>query len=133
MPGMRKLPKRMIRRSASAAFLLLALLVWAVSAPSRAQVAQDTPQGQVLGDVEMMMAGAEANRLDVVVHFLNKGIDPNASRGKGYTTLIVAAARGHTRIIDLLLARGADVNKTNDAGWSALMDARRACRPGSLR
>ncbi len=123
MPGMKKLPKRMIRRSASAAFLLLALLVWAVSAPSRAQVAQDTPQGQVLGEVEMMMAGAEANRLDVVVYFLNKGMDPNATGNNGFTALIVAATRGHTGIIDLLLARGADVNKLNDVGWSALMEA----------
>ncbi|MCK5089523.1 MAG: ankyrin repeat domain-containing protein, partial [Hyphomicrobiaceae bacterium] len=102
----------MIRYSVSAALLLLALLVWAGSAPSRAQVThvqvtKDTPQGRVLGDVEMMMAGAEANRLDVVVTFLNKGMDPNASGRNGYTALIVAAARGHTGIIDLLLARGA--------------------------
>jgi len=128
MPGMRKLPKRMIRRSASAAFLLLALLIWAGSAPSRAQVthvqvSKDTPQGRVLGDVEMMMAGAEANRLDVVVYFLNKGMDPNATGNNGFTALIVAATRGHTGIIDLLLARGADVNKVNDVGWSALMEA----------
>ncbi len=123
MPGMRKLPKRMIRRSASAAFLLLALLIWAGSAPSRAQVNRDTPQGRVLGDVEMMMAGAEANRLDVVVYFLNKGMDPNATGNNGFTALIVAATRGHTGIIDLLLARGADVNKVNDVGWSALMEA----------
>jgi len=108
--------------------LLLALLVWAGSAPSRAQVThvqvtKDTPQGRVLGDVEMMMAGAEANRLDVVVYFLNKGMDPNASGRNGYTALIVAAARGHTGIVDLLLARGADLDKTNDTGWSALMEA----------
>lgn len=125
---MRKILKRMIRRSASAALLLFALLAWAGSAPLRAQVTHvqvrgETPQGRVLGDVEMMMAGAEAGRLDIVVTFLNKGMDPNASGRNGFTALIVAAARGQTEIIDLLLARGADVNKVNDTGWSALMEA----------
>jgi ankyrin repeat protein len=103
--------------------LLFALLFWAGSVPSRAQVSGDTPQGRVLGEVEMMIAGAEAGRLDVVVYMLNKGLDPDATGGKGYTALIVAAARGHNRIIDLLLARGADVNKANDVGWTALMEA----------
>lgn len=123
MPKMKKLLKRTIRRSVSAALLLLALLVWAGSAPSRAQVTRDTPQGRVLGDVEMMIAGAEAGRLDVVVYLLNQGLDPNATGGKGFTALIVASGRGHVGIIDLLLARGADVNKANDVGWSALMEA----------
>jgi len=69
------------------------------------------------------MAGAEANRLDVVVYFLNKGLSPDATTKNGFTALMVAAARGNTDILQLLLARGADVNKSNEEGWSALMEA----------
>ncbi len=120
---MRNLQKRMNRHSITAALVLFALFIWAACNPSRAQLGGDTPQGRVLGEVEMMMAGAESNRLDVVVYFLNKGLDPNASGRNGYTALIVAAARGYASIIDALLARGADVNKANDVGWNALMEA----------
>ncbi len=113
----------MIRRSISAALVLCALFVLALSTPTHAQLGGDEPQGRTLGEVEMMMAGAESNRLDVVLYFLNKGLDPNSAGRNGYTALIVASARSNTSIIDALLARGADVNKANDAGWNALMEA----------
>jgi ankyrin repeat protein len=120
---MRTLLTKMSRRSVPIAIVLLALTFWVGSLPSSAQVRGDAPQGRVLGEVEMMLAGAEAGRLDVVVYSLNKGVDPNATGGNGFTALIVAASRGHTSIIDLLLARGANLNKPNNVGWTALMEA----------
>ena len=50
-----------------------------------------------MGGAEMMLAGAEAGRLDVVVYLLDKGLDPNATGRKGFTALIVAAGRGNAR------------------------------------
>lgn len=114
---------KMRTHSVAIAIILLALTFWAGSMPSLAQVRGEAPQGQVLGEVGMMLAGAEAGRLDVVVYSLNKGVDPDASGRNGFTALIVAASRGHTSIIDLLLARGANLNKPNDVGWTALMEA----------
>ncbi len=113
----------MIRPNALIVVLLWALFVPASADISRAQALRDEAQGRVLSEIEMMMAGAEANRLDVIVYLLNKGVDPDATAQNGYTTLIVAASSGRTEIIDLLLARGADVNKANDTGWTALMEA----------
>ena len=114
---------KMIRPNALIAVLLYALFVPISADVSRAQALSDEAQGRVLSEIEMMMAGAEANRLDVIVYLLNKGVDPDATARNGYTTLIVAASSGRTEIIDLLLARGADVNKANDTGWTALMEA----------
>lgn len=114
---------RLGRRSICAALVACALLGALISNPAQAQLGGDEPQGRTLGEVEMMMAGAESNRLDVVVYFLNKGLDPDAAGRNGYTALMVAGARGNGSIIDALLARGADVNKANDSGWTALMEA----------
>ena len=115
----------MMRPSAIVALLLSGLFIWTGVGMSGAQSPRGEAQGRVLSEVEMMMAGVEANRLDVIVYLLNKGINPNAAARSGYTALIVAAAGGRTEIIDLLLARGADVNKANDTGWTALMEAAR--------
>lgn len=86
---------------------------------------QSAPQGRVLSQAEMLLAGAEANRLDVVVYLLNKGLKPDTPARNGYTALMVAAGHGHDRIVDLLLARGADANKATTSGWTALMEAAR--------
>lgn len=110
-------------RSGSLAALLLALFLWTGSLAVCAQNSRSESQGRVLSETEMMMAGAEANRLDVVIYFLNKGLSPDATAKKGYTALMVAAANGNTSIAELLLARGADIDKANDEGWTALMEA----------
>ena len=40
-----------------------------------------------------------------------------------YTALVVAGCFGSTAIAELLLERGADVNKCDGSGWSALTHA----------
>ncbi len=122
---MRKLPAKMGRPRASALFILLGLIFVAWSSLAYTQVNQKKSQARVLNEVEMMMAGAEANRVDVVLYFLKRGLDPNATARDGTTALIVAAARGNAGVVDLLLTRGGDVNKANEAGRTALMEAAR--------
>ncbi len=119
-----QIPMRKMRQPR--AFIALLLTAFVVLSAAHGSVAQDLrneAQGRVLSDVEMLMAGAEANRLDVIVTLLNKGVDPNAATRNGYTALLVAASSGRTEIIDLLLARGADVNQANETGWTPLMEA----------
>lgn len=123
-----RLPKRMRRHNPLAFMLLFGLVASVCVPPATAQgtsksVEDDAPQARTLSEPEMLLAGAEANRLDVVVYLLNKGLDPNTAARNGYTALIVAASRGNEQIVDLLLARGADVNKATDNGWTALMEA----------
>ena len=123
---MRKLPQKTTgRRRASALFVLFSLVLMVWSSLAYTQVRKKKSQARVLSEVEMMMAGAEANRVDVVLYFLKKGLDPNVTARDGTTALIVAAARGNAGIVDLLLTRGGDVNKANDAGWTPLMEAAR--------
>jgi ankyrin repeat protein len=77
----------------------------------------------LLNDVEMFMTGADANRLDVILHFLSKGMDPDTRGKNGFTAIMVAAGKGSLDVIELLLARGADVNLANNEGLTALMQA----------
>lgn len=109
--------------SAAAAALLLSI----VCGPALAQD-EGQSQGRVLNNVEMFMTGADANRIDVVLHFLSKGVDPNVRGRHGFTALMVAAGKGSLDVVELLLARGADVNLANDEGLTALMQAIRRGR-----
>ncbi len=118
IPGLLKM-----RRHNRLATLLAALLLCAGLSPSAAAQEKHAPQTRLLDDVEMFMIGAQANRIDVILHFLKKGVDPNARGKNGYTALIAAAGKGSLDVIELLLVRGADVNRASEEGWSALMEA----------
>ncbi|MDH3580669.1 MAG: ankyrin repeat domain-containing protein [Hyphomicrobiales bacterium] len=115
----------MKKRDRAAAAAILALIL--VCAPA---IAQDkgSSQGRALSNTEMFMTGADANRIDVVLHFLAKGVDPNVRGKNGFTALMVAAGKGSLEVAELLLARGADVNLANDEGLTALMQAIRRGR-----
>jgi len=66
------------------------------------------------------------NRLDLARLFLQRGVDVNAVDKVGYTPLLLAASIdfGDTRMIELLLAAGANINAKNPAGKTALDLAR---------
>jgi hypothetical protein len=56
----------------------------------------------------------------VVRHHLQCGHDVNSRDDKGQTPLIIAAAKGHTKICSILLEAGADPTLKSLAGLSAL-------------
>ena len=51
---------------------------------------------------------------------LDRGADPNARQGSGWTPLHSAAHNGDGGTVALLLARGADAAATNDQGATVL-------------
>ena len=59
-------------------------------------------------------AAAEGNIKRVKQHLV-EGVDVNAKFKDGWTPLHMAAEGGHREIVDLLIAKGADINAT--AGW----------------
>ena len=59
-------------------------------------------------------AAAEGN-IERVKQHLVEGVDVNAKFKDGWTPLHMAAEGGHREIVDLLIAKGADINAT--AGW----------------
>jgi ankyrin repeat protein len=67
----------------------------------------------------------------VVARFLvSKGADVNiADIVRGDTTLIDAAEREDPEIVRQIIQRGADINQTNDAKWTPILQA---CKSGSL-
>ena len=72
-------------------------------------------------------AAAEGNIKRVKQHLV-EGVDVNAKYKDGWTPLHMAAEGGHREIVDLLIAKGADINATAGAGgdgegWTPLHEA----------
>jgi cytohesin len=61
-----------------------------------------------------------ARRLETVRTLLDKGAAIDRSVGGGMTPLMFAARNGSLSLVKLLLARGADIHKTDDMGWNAV-------------
>ena len=53
-------------------------------------------------------------------HALDAGMHPDLSNQFSWTLLMLAAIKGNTAIADLLVSRGADVNRTNNLGDTPL-------------
>jgi hypothetical protein len=71
----------------------------------------------------------ELENYDLVARILDLGISPNIiDKSKRRTPLINAAQKGHEKIIDLLLVKGAQINNSNDIGETALAWACSSCR-----
>ncbi|WP_462418767.1 ankyrin repeat domain-containing protein [Kytococcus sp. Marseille-QA3725] len=54
---------------------------------------------------------------------LDAGVPPNLTNGRGDTLLMLATYHGHTEAVDLLLARGAETDRVNDAGQTPVAAA----------
>ena len=71
---------------------------------------------------------AEDGDIKRVKQHLVEGVDVNAKYKDGWTPLHMAAEGGHREIVDLLIAKGADINATAGAGgdgegWTPLHEA----------
>lgn len=75
-------------------------------------------------DEKSFHAAARARDMMAINAFLDAGINPNArSESDGRTALIDAAARGDLEVVNVLVARGADVNVRDDQGYTPLLHA----------
>ncbi len=77
----------------------------------------------------LLLEAGDANE-EAVTDLLDRGTPVDASDPTtGRTPLIEAAANGHWKVVELLLARGADSTLTDTKGRSALSEAKRKKHP----
>jgi ankyrin repeat protein len=76
-----------------------------------------------IGDAQLTPLGHAANngQLRVAQFLLDSGAEVNRSRDfNSWPPLLIAAANGHKAMVELLLAKGADVNSRDSSGQTAL-------------
>ena len=105
------------RHSISLRIRWCALAALLAAAPLPAQQAATRPDPVLYGN------HLEMGDLAQVREWLEAGLDPNALADRIGTGLMVAAWRGDIPMMELLVARGADVNFANALGERALMHA----------
>ncbi len=79
--------------------------------------------GPALPDPVYYGVQVEAGNVAQVREWLDAGLDPNFLADRIGTGLMIAAWNGDIRMMELLVARGADVNKPNASGERPLMHA----------
>jgi hypothetical protein len=79
-------------------------------------------------DQALMGAAAFAHNIPAIELMLKLGFDVNTRGGEGFTPVGHAALRGHVDTVQLLIARGADLEIRNQYGGTAL----EGCQWGSL-
>ena len=79
---------------------------------------------------EKLFSAIAENKLEAVGKMVNpsffglmKGADVNGSQASGWTPLMLASYKGYKEIVELLIAKGADVNARDDNGKTALLEA----------
>jgi ankyrin repeat protein len=72
---------------------------------------------------EKLFNAAREGDAAVLAAYIDQGIPPNLTNGKGDTLLILAAYHEHLEAVQVLLARGADTDRVNDNGQTALGSA----------
>jgi ankyrin repeat protein len=94
-----------------------------MAAPSTASRPAASPSKSDLLNEELLQS-AEAGDTAQVLALIREGAGVNA-RGVTYgnTPLMAAASRGHTDLVRTLIEKGADVDGTDNAGRTALMEA----------
>lgn len=94
-------------------FLALLVALLALAQPASAQLPDPVRYG----------VRTEAGDIDQVRQWLDAGLPPDFLADRIGTGLMIAAWNGDLALMELFLARGADVNKTNAAGEQALLHA----------
>ena len=90
-----------------------------------AEAAQPEPTTPKAPDISIHDAAGEGD-IEAVKQYLSAGADVNekAVNWNGFTPLHLAAGmKGHKEIVELLLAKGADVNAKNESGSTPLFGA----------
>ncbi|KAL8234928.1 hypothetical protein R6Q59_021028 [Mikania micrantha] len=71
------------------------------------------------GDVgQFSCIAAEQNKLDTLKQIINHGGDITTPKTNGSTALHVAVCEGSIEMVKFLLTQGADIDKTDDHGWT---------------
>ena len=81
------------------------------------------------GRTALMAAAGSADSsqaLDKAELLLDRGAKPDAVKNGGETALMLAAGRGHEKVVELLLDKGANIQIKNGAGESAMSYAKRS-------
>ncbi|WP_353661397.1 ankyrin repeat domain-containing protein [Hydrogenimonas sp. SS33] len=79
--------------------------------------------------VSLLDEAVEKNRVDLVKLFIERGIDPAATRRKsGMTALMLAACFDYIEMMELLYAHGADLYAEDQFGFTAADFARKLRR-----
>lgn len=80
--------------------------------------------GSANSQEEIFMKHVEAGNLGEVEKLLDSGVNINFKRpGDRGTALIIASTKSHLDVVTILVSRGADVNLSNQSGWTPLMAA----------
>jgi len=66
-----------------------------------------------------LLDAAKEGDVATVQRFISEGTNVNQANERGATPLHWAAHKGHTEVVRLLIAAGADVNKENPLSWAA--------------
>ncbi|MFB3896323.1 MAG: ankyrin repeat domain-containing protein [bacterium] len=72
---------------------------------------------------------ARDGKLEAIKYFLDAGINPNTANKDGVTPLMYVIYHGDTKIVDLMIQKGADVNAKTVNGKTALMIATENNKP----
>ncbi|KAL7921341.1 Glycerophosphoryl diester phosphodiesterase family domain-containing protein [Trichoderma austrokoningii] len=83
----------------------------------RPNVNYTTPHGETA-----LYCASQANNLglvDLLLTYIQSGLDVNIAAATGWTPLMVACANGHGEVVSRLLEAGADSEKCDALGWTA--------------
>jgi len=86
-------------------------------------VTDDPIDPEVQEIAQRMFDAARAGDADTLAAYLDAGGPVNLTNGTGDTLLMLAAYHAHPGAVNLLIERGADVDRLNDRGQSPLAGA----------
>lgn len=83
-----------------------------------------SPQALQNTHINLFFNAVRDNKLNIAGNFLkNNKLSPNNIRKNGFTPLQIAAANGHTNMVDLLMQYGALLETVDALGFTALFHA----------
>jgi ankyrin repeat protein len=78
------------------------------------------PRQQSVEGIKVLFYAIEKGNLVYAQKILSQNFDPDLVAENGYTPLMYAAARGDSKMVDLLLRHGANVNTVSKSGDTAI-------------